>query len=182
MFFPKLSLDIGDKLFSVVGLFYTFFTSKQGLAIISKTKLPQKQCIFVDIPSIQNAISFQDFLDTLVSQPKEIIGCMGLALSLVNHEIACLQNPVNTLGNLHQINPIVAYLQNLYPISTFSDLKSATLGKLVSIIGYVVRVNHSKQLLTGGMFVCEKCSQTTMVYFEDGIYAPPSVCPTPKYV
>jgi DNA replicative helicase MCM subunit Mcm2 (Cdc46/Mcm family) len=134
-----------------------------------------KDSVILNIPAVQITIKLPDFVETLKSRPKDVIGSIGIALSVVLYYRNNMPNP-----QLKYIHPISPRLYNLQPYIPYSELKSGALGKLVSVVGYVVRVSHSHHLITGGTFICNKCLTSFMVYFEDGIYSPPTVCPTPK--
>lgn len=262
IFFPKLEIHPAEKLLVVINLFFKFFLSSQGRPLISCQGLPQKDSVYIDIPSLHRLMALPDFMEMLVTKPKDVIGCISIAVSLINHYIklyildtssntAISSNgnssgsnsnsnsngtgsgnaSTNTTTNIHSnpfemitsvnptqqnrnsstsnndndnldlssqssvftkfprsnlpvrsnnLRPIYAQLQNLQPSSSFCDLKSGSLGRLVSIVGYVVRISQSHHMIMGATYVCGKCETNFVHYFEDGVFVPPVVCPTPK--
>lgn len=274
VFFPKIEIHPAEKLLNVIELFYNFFLSPQGRTLISTYGLPQNDFVYIDIPSLHRGLSLPDFMETLLSKPKDVVGCLSIAVSIINHYVRlhvldtsskpqinkASQLPTSSSANqsanrstglqradassssssgevvaeahntqnnpfavttstsraegsrLHIITtsnhntnanateatvfslyprssaavrsavlrPVWVQLQNLHPTSTFSDLKSGSLGRLVSIVGYVIRVSHSHHMVTGATHVCGKCEANFMHYYEDGVMVPPTVCPIPK--
>ena len=246
IFFPKLELHPAEKLLVVINLFYKFFLSPQGRPLISSHGLPQKDFVYIDIPSLHRLMALPDFMEMLVSKPKDVIGCISIAVSLINHNIKLYilessnntnmissglnttsvisstngyitsqmstnptQNPFEIITSSNRVNnnnnnaptessifslfprshlpvrssalhPIHAQLLNLLPASSFSDLKSGSLGTLVSVVGYVVRISQSHHMINGATYVCGKCDSNFVHYFEDGVFVPPVTCPVPK--
>lgn len=83
-------------------------------------------------------------------------------------------------GKVHRPRPIHVMLSDLCAPRPFSDIKSVTVGQLVTVIGYVVRVTASRPMVIEGSFKCPKCGQYTQKYFRDGLFSPPNVCGTDK--
>ena len=69
---------------------------------------------------------------------------------------------------------------NMRPETAFGDLKAGTVGQLVCITGYVIKVSACRPLIEGAGFLCGKCGQSSWSYFEDGIFNPPEMCRTEK--
>jgi len=90
VFFPKLELHPAEKLLVVINIFYKFFLSKQGRPLISSHGLPQKDFVYIDIPTLHQLMALPDFMDMLVSKPKDVIGCISIAVSLINHNVKLL--------------------------------------------------------------------------------------------
>ena len=237
-YFPKVEFDEYDKLIDVVKLFYDYFESSNGNKVLlghnNQTILHLYNAwntspiyVTIHIPSVQKSIALPDFKDILLIRPKEVIGCIGIAVSLVYHNmakrlitpqpsltssssstttatntttttsIATTTPTTNTTvsSNEYDFNPssrhtttgssinirlIYPQLVDLQPFVPFHELKSESLGRLVSILGYITRVSHSQHLIIGANFSCSKCNKEHSIAFEDGIYTPPAVCPTPK--
>ena len=58
----------------------------------------------------------------------------------------------------------------------FSELKSKTIGKLVSIRGTVTRVARVMPFAKSLTFTCDKCDASQVVHLVDGKYAEPESC------
>ena len=161
--------------------------------------------VFIHLPSVQQTIALPDFLDILLIRPKEVIACMGIASSIVFYNMAKASIPreISTIRTqttvvedafsyadtttdslspspLPNVRPMYPQLIALQPFCLFSELKSEALGRLVSLLGYVTAVSHSHHMVIGAYFSCPKCNQEHLIPFEDGIYNPPTVCPTFK--
>jgi hypothetical protein len=172
-FFPKSAsgndFDPNDKLLRVVDLFYTFFGSIEGQKLIcediddqsncssTSTKRRPSEFIRFDIQQIQATISLPDFVSTLRSKPKEVIGCIGIAISIIIHYRSLRSSSISSSStstqqnflSLPSLEPIYPQLYNLIPapisihqFTQFNELNAGTLGQLVNVVGYVVRVSH----------------------------------------
>jgi len=174
-FFPK---DNGKKLsikddprLNAINSFYSFFTaSREGKTLLKKAELFDETHLHFDIKSFCSY--FDDFDDTLRNQPTEVIGCIGLALSLV----PTFQNE-RVIEFPYIIHPVFYHMN---PIRPFGELRSNSVGQFVAIRGYVIRVTPCKPLIIRASFLCGKCLKTSDVYFEDGIFQPPEICHTDK--
>lgn len=174
---------------------------------VYKTNGVGQYYVFIHLSSVQETIALPDFKDILLIRPKEVIACMGIASSIVYYNIfkASTLKDVTTISNLAvptddtfafadtsdnvatspsqsspAVHPLYPQLIGLQPFCPFYELKSESLGRLVSIVGYVTAVSHSHHLITGAVFSCSKCNIEHMIPFEDGIFNPPTVCPTTK--
>ncbi|KAL3137862.1 hypothetical protein ABBQ38_005115 [Trebouxia sp. C0009 RCD-2024] len=65
-----------------------------------------------------------------------------------------------------------------YPSSLrhIRQLKSSSIGKVVSVKGTVVRISAVKPLIQSMTFTCTRCGGDLEVRFIDGIYSPPTSC------
>eukprot|EP00595_Chromulina_sp_UTEXLB2642_P003264 CAMPEP_0196763286 /NCGR_PEP_ID=MMETSP1095-20130614/3749_1 /TAXON_ID=96789 ORGANISM="Chromulina nebulosa, Strain UTEXLB2642" /NCGR_SAMPLE_ID=MMETSP1095 /ASSEMBLY_ACC=CAM_ASM_000446 /LENGTH=669 /DNA_ID=CAMNT_0042116115 /DNA_START=287 /DNA_END=2296 /DNA_ORIENTATION=- len=101
----------------------------------------------------------------------EMLGCLGLSLSLVaarRHQYSEKQIIVN------------ARLFNLFDNQLFSCIKSDKVGQLISLEGFIVKVSSIKPLVIRAAFQCSKCLSMQWVDFEDGVFSPPDICSTAK--
>ena len=162
-FFPKdnskkLSIRDDPRL-SCIDSFYNFFLD-EGKKLVRKQDLFRNTQVHLDIRKLSSC--FDDFDEIMRTQPLEVMGCIGLALSLIpSMKLTFGMNmPIF-------IQPI---FYNLFPFTPFGELRSSTVGQLVSLRGYVVRVAPCKPLIIRAKFLCGKCFDTTEVYFEDGIF------------
>lgn len=146
--------------------------------------------IFVNIKYLHSVSTFCDFMDTLINQPSDIISCLGVSISyLLSKRLSCFNRgqvvPITIAprlittailprignGNTSNGGPAI-------PITPYSELKSNVVGKLVCIIGYVVRVSKSVPMVEYAAFLCGKCEKNTIQYFNDGHFNPPTACNT----
>ncbi|CDR94463.1 DNA replication licensing factor MCM8 [Babesia bigemina] len=67
-------------------------------------------------------------------------------------------------------------LQNFFPRSPFSVLRSHAIGCLVSIAGQVIRISTTTPMIISGMFTCAKCGCHFFKKFKDGLFEYPSRC------
>ena len=173
-FFPKDKFSVHDKRLDAISLFYDFFLDSSGSKLIDQLDLANdNSSIYFDVGLLNDLLPFPDFMQTLQTQPNEVIGCFGLALSVLKtHKLS---------NNLAEPFCIWPRFQNFGTFDLpFGDLKSGTVGKLVSIKGYVVRAGPCKPLIEQGCFQCNKCLRNTWVSFEDGVFQPPDQCGTEK--
>jgi len=146
--------------------------------------------IFINIKYLHAISVFGDFMDTLLHQPSDIISCLGVSISsLLSKRLAIFNNgqivpiPITPrlittailprIGNSNTSNGGAAI-----PLTPYSELKSNVVGKLVCIIGYIVRISKSMPMVEYASFLCGKCQKNTVQYFEDGQFNPPAACRT----
>ena len=169
-YFPKDKFWGDDKRIGAVEMFIAFFQSESGKELVPANITCDVLSVEIDIPSMQRALPFSDFVSMLQTRPKEVIGCIGIALSII------FAVTVPAQKSLTCIPRFVGLTTEL----SFGELKSGTVGQLVAIRGYVVRASHCRPLIEGALFSCGKCFVDTFTYFEDGIFQPPPICPTKK--
>jgi len=131
----------------------------------------QLKPIYFNAPRLDDLLPMDDFYQSLCRQPTAVIGTLGFAISLwvsrtriINHSFPPVFNP---------------RFLSLLSDHSFGDLKSSSVGQLVAVRGYVVRVSASKPLIVGASFKCGKCLGCIPAVFEDGIYNPPTECQNP---
>jgi DNA replicative helicase MCM subunit Mcm2 (Cdc46/Mcm family) len=123
---------------------------------------------------------FEDFMAELRSRPREVLGCVGIALSMKFLYCGSGRKLAVIPTDYISAQVLKPRMVNFGPESSFSDIKANAVNQLVSLKGRVVRVDRAKCLVIGGMLYCEKCQQNTFLSFEDGIFNPPPTCPTKK--
>lgn len=188
-YFPQENFTIDDHRYSVIQLFFEYFRSPKGMQFIARcrkeeeileTNRKQVVSVYIDFPALDQALSIPDLAFTLQSRPNEVIGCLGISLTLSSTPRSILQKaPVGDATISRILFPRITS----FPIDTlFGDLKAGSVGQLVGLTGYVIRAGPCQPLVEGAAFYCPKCGQETFVDFQDGIFEPPSCCPTKKYV
>ena len=172
-FFPKDRFLADDSRIQAVQIFKAFFESDEGLQILTENNnacIAKSSRYDLNILRLEKTFG-EDFVETLRSKPDDVIGSIGVALSLsISLRYPLLENPI-------LIHP---HLYNLYPNSSYSELRSGAVGQCVSIKGYVLKVPACKPLVVQAMFICGACSAINTVTFEDGIMNPPVSCRADK--
>ncbi|KAJ1424664.1 hypothetical protein B484DRAFT_97099, partial [Ochromonadaceae sp. CCMP2298] len=167
-YFPKEIFFPQDTRLTPIIMFRDFFSDK-GKALLPAA-FAQKR-VYFNVQELNEGLPFPDFEANLRTRPAEVMGCVGLALSL----IAKQRSPYATVPFL--IRPrFFALTGDL----CFGDLKSSCVGQLVSLRGHVVRVGACRPLIERAAFRCAKCLNACFTRFEDGIFLPPAQCATPK--
>ncbi len=170
-YFPKETFVVQDSRIGAIQLFQEYFQSDIGVEQTDNLNCCIGNTIYFDVQQLNGTLPFPDFEATLVARPNEVLGCTGLALSLIVNK----KNPY-----LPEYVAIRCRFFNLASILPYGDLKSSSVGQFVSLEGHVVKASACHPLVESAAFLCAKCQQPTMVAFEDGVYLPPDVCATPK--
>lgn len=178
-FFPQEKFFSQDPRIAGIKAFFDFLMTPPADDIISELNVlnlnySSPQHVYINVQLLNQRVPFSDFEFSLQQRPIEVIGSLGIALSLC-------------VVKRKQMNPFldtkVIIRPRLYALSrdlAFGDVKSSTVGQLISLTGHVVRVSACRPLVESAAFMCSKCMQMTTSYFEDGIFMPPSICNTPK--
>jgi DNA replicative helicase MCM subunit Mcm2 (Cdc46/Mcm family) len=172
-YFPKELFFPQDPRLAGVLMFRDFFLSDEGKIYAQKDDLAMKKYVYFNVDHLNEVLPFSDFEVSLRARPTEVMGFIGIALSLVAKQL----HPF--FGDYFIIRP---RFYGLKGDIMFGDLKSNTVGQMVSIKGHVVRVSACRPLVECGSFLCAKCMKYTTCKFEDGIFVPPLVCSTEKLV
>jgi DNA replicative helicase MCM subunit Mcm2 (Cdc46/Mcm family) len=164
-FYPQQKFISTDSRIDAIVMFKTYFLKYHHVLLVDSkcTEYRSEKMIHIDISFISMTLEFTDFILTLTNQPEEVIASIGIALSLIFTEKQKISSSDNTI--------IIKPLLYNYPQETkFSDIRTNCVGRLVSLRGYVNRLSLPKPIVTGGQFICNKCSHPNWVYFEDGIH------------
>ena len=174
-YFPKSDFHPEDTRLGLIQVLKEFFASPSGSIFMKDNKIDliTKRYEYLNVNQLSEYLPFNDFMKVLKTTPNEVLGCLGISMSLVYKQL-----------HRHYEQQFIIYIR-LYGFSldhdiSFGDIKSGTVDQLVSIRGHVTRVSSCRPLIDTALFMCPKCMQSTQVFFEDGIYMPPSVCITPK--
>ena len=168
-YFPKERFNPRERKLTAASLFFDIFVQDEDVKELSKNYNYLISCdpeFNISIPRLAKRLR-GDFLDMLRSNPTEVMGCIGLALSVR----ISLRYPM-----LDHVLIVTPRLLTLKPHTPFAELKSSTVGQLVSVRGYVLKVTACKPLILQAHFICSACSLPTIQQFEDGIYDPPTQC------
>jgi DNA helicase MCM8 len=170
-YFPRDVYMPHDPRLTGILIFRDFFHGQAGRALIDVEQLANQKYVHFDALELNSKLPFSDFELSLKMRPTEVMGFLGIALSMVAKE----QHP-------HCAEPFVIRprFYNLSTETNFGDVKSSTVGQVVSVRGHVVRVSPCRPLVESANFLCAKCMKYTFAKFEDGIFIPPAVCSTEK--
>lgn len=148
-----------------------FLTDAAGQMFIDRSSLATQKYVYLNLTLFNHHLPFEDFASSLQMRPVEVMGMVGIALSLVAK---------NFYPHCTEAFIIRPRFYNLGSEVGFGEIKSSTVGQMVSVRGHVVRVSACHPLVESANFLCAKCMKYTFARFEDGIFMPPSVCGTHK--
>lgn len=170
-YFPKEVFTQHDPRLAGVAMFRDFFLSPVGRNLYSEDQLVTKKYIYFHLAQLCEQLPFNDFEVSLRLRPLEVMGIIGIALCMVARSLhrQCLEAFI--------IHP---RFYGLHDEVAFGDIKSSTVGQMLSVKGHVVRVSPCRPLVESAEFLCAKCMKCTAGRFDDGIFMPPPVCTTPK--
>jgi DNA replicative helicase MCM subunit Mcm2 (Cdc46/Mcm family) len=171
-FYPLEIYDPKDSRNELIQILIDFFQSDEnGKRFLLGRNLGVTGTIHFNVQEMNKFFPFPDVEAVVIQKNIEFSGTIGLALSCI----------ANTLFPYLEI-PIIKYpaFYNLSKSLFFSDVKSTTVGKLISLKGHVVKVSPCRPLVIEGEFRCSKCLQNTRMKFLDGIFNPPVQCKTVK--
>lgn len=170
-YFPKEVFLQHDPRLAGIVMFRDFFLSSVGRTFYVVEELVTKKYVYFHLAQLCEQLPFNDFELSLKLRPFEVMGFVGIALSLVARSM----HPQCTDAFI--IRP------RFYGLSSevsFGDIKSSTVGQMLSVRGHVVRVSPCRPLVESADFLCAKCMKVTSTKFEDGIFMPPVICSTAK--
>lgn len=171
-FFPKEVYLPQDPRLAGISMFRDFFLfDPAGKSYAEADLLATQKYVYFNVSQLSEQLPFNDFGASLKLRPVEVMGLVGIALSLV----AKAKHP--HCGEAFIIRP---RFYNFETEVNFGDIKASAVGQMVSVRGHVVRVSACHPLVESANFLCAKCMKYTSVRFEDGIFMPPNVCTTPK--
>ncbi len=174
-YFPNDHFSSENSKVPAINAFNTFFEST-GHEILQRgydhsLSNNKSKSIYFSVKQLCAIVPFTDFLELLKNKPMEVIGCVGIAISLViRSKLASVTDIDSSVDAYHP--RFVQFTSN----TLYSELKSSIVGQLVSIRGYAIKVSPCKPLIEGSMFKCAKCKNDIFVPFEDGVYNPPLMC------
>ena len=168
-FFPKEIFSPRNNKIVATSLFMNIFQFDEDVERLSENYnylISSNPFFEISIPKLSRLLN-ADFQQMLKTNPSEVIGCIGLSLSIT------VSLRYSTLSRPFKITP---RLVSLLPRTLFAELRSSTVGQLVSIKGYVLKVSSCKPLVVQANFLCSLCMQPTVTQLEDGIMNPPVKC------
>jgi DNA replicative helicase MCM subunit Mcm2 (Cdc46/Mcm family) len=135
---------------------------------VKKTSNLEELNVELNLTQMSAIFPYDDFISTLSSDPLEVIGCLNMAVSILlwTYTREAPNPPYLPFPIFVRLNKIPGQ------VSSFSDLKANSCGRLLSIKGHVIRVSACSPLISTGTFKCTKCGEHTTKHFVDGIFAP----------
>jgi hypothetical protein len=170
-FYEKDKFHPQDPRLQLVEMLYKFLISTEAQYIVKRIGFGYTGNVYIDVQRIMKVIPFPDFIHVLTTRPNDVTCTLGLALSrLANEKCPYLEVPIIKTPRFY----------NLELHISFGDVKSNSVGQLISLRGHVIRVSPCKALLTKGSFRCPKCRHDTEEIFDDGIFSTPDICSNSK--
>jgi len=166
-FYPKEQFLPKDRRVISIRLFIEFFKGPgcewMNSCIVGNSG---DKYVVISIPALAGKLPFPDFVDTIKTQPKEVMCTIGLALSYLDSD--------------RQLVSTFPHFVDLEPMTALVEIRSGTVGQLVCIEGYVTKVAPYKPLILSGGFQCATCLGVSWSHFDDGIFEQLSVCKMPN--
>ncbi|CAM6118553.1 unnamed protein product [Calypogeia fissa] len=144
--------------------------SPKGQQLLSQVNLEgSKYSLLADVENLKQASVLPEvFFLALAEKPQDAVSCLGAA---AYEMLFC--------SNKSYVDPrrIAVRIFN-YPESMLAlkHLKAATIDRLISVRGTVVRMSPLKPLVTSMSFSCAKCRDVGEQRFKDGKFSPPTKC------
>ena len=176
-YFPNALSGGNDSRLTVVKVFYDFFQASGSKIFPLEKPRNTETSVYLNVPDMSSLIrasGIEDFEDFLRSRPMETIGCVGIALSLLQEKAD---------GNVRLGKQLVSLRPRFLKLGqhvAYENLKVGSVGQLVTVIGHVVRVSPARPFIEGAFFACGGCGNDTWATFENGIFQPPTKCSTEK--
>ncbi|EEH60762.1 uncharacterized protein MICPUCDRAFT_12229 [Micromonas pusilla CCMP1545] len=185
-YFPEVRFAPDDRRAELVGTLARFFSSDVGFELVKPVRIHAERELFLelDYEALKARADIPDLFAALELAPAEAMPCVRAAVHEVIHN-----SPIGRKELPHlQVSPAAAkvitrpprvdvHLYNHPEVQIkFSELKSKTIGKLVSIRGTVTRVARVMPFAKSLTFTCDKCDASQVVHLVDGKYAEPESC------
>ena len=186
IYFPEVRFAPDDRRAELVGTLARFFSSDVGFELVKPVRIHAERELFLelDYEALKARADIPDLFAALELAPAEAMPCVRAAVHEVIHN-----SPIGRKELPHlQVSPAAAkvitrpprvdvQLYNHPEVQIkFSELKSKTIGKLVSIRGTVTRVARVMPFAKSLTFTCDKCDASQVVHLVDGKYAEPESC------
>lgn len=170
-------LPQGD--FKVIRQFRQWFrdgSPQGGAALLAGVDLARATSVIFDYSHFAQAVRagevFADFETCLRDRPSRILAHVGVALCLC-------RDATDTGGGgrgAASTGRVTVRFVGVTPVTPMAHVKSSTIGKLISVSGYVVRASSIQPLVVQAQFECLKCGALMDVRFERGNFCPPARC------
>jgi DNA replicative helicase MCM subunit Mcm2 (Cdc46/Mcm family) len=176
-FFPKDKFNKQDARIHPIELFLNAF--ERNNEIWSSQSPLERKFVTFRLEDLRSCLNFHDFDATLINQPCEVLGSLGIAISVAVYRRSSQATAHHTVDNPRfSIVPIHVRVTNIGNPINYSEIKSSKVGQLISISGYVTKISPIRPLVQYAKFLCAKCMSLQSVYQEDGVFNPPSSCST----
>ncbi|KAG2492281.1 hypothetical protein HYH03_009521 [Edaphochlamys debaryana] len=142
----------------------------------------------VDFAALEYQGGSENLLPAFDGAPVEALGCLAVAVHeaafalgkgrlLPGSSSSFVGGPACAPGQVPPPGRISVRLVNHTPSqTTIRQLRSSSIGKLVTLRGTVVRATPVRPLVERMDFVCAKCGSSVGVPFVDGVFTAPTKC------
>ncbi|KAL5711249.1 DNA helicase [Ranunculus cassubicifolius] len=169
IYFPHIDFTINDPKINLINHLSLFFSTRIGENFISQVRNDDDFFYMpLDFKQFRNKCNVVGFEENLLKEPKEVLSSIGAAV----HQVL-LKLPKFQLEEGVRIN---IRLHNHSNVIALRELKAASIGRLVSVRGTIVKVSTVKPLVIHMMFTCSKCGSSISRVFPDGKFSPPPGC------
>ena len=168
---PIFNAKQKDARISIIETFLTIFIKEENTKLLGYQNWSPESLVYFDVQELASICPIPDFNKLLRTKPRELSGCIGIAMTILASHLIPAASSSTCLPWL--IRP---RFTNLGEETPFELLKSSCVGQFVCFRGHVVRVSPPRPLVIGGWFSCSKCGDDTWQAFEDGVYCVPVGC------
>lgn len=116
----------------------------------------------------------------LFHKPHPALACIGTAMSLAMASIWRTSTPSSTdTGTIQRFldaSKIQVRLMHVSPKLNMMDIKTGSVGKLITVKGHVVKARAKRLRVATADFICSKCGACVIHSFDRGRYSIPTKC------
>jgi DNA helicase MCM8 len=159
------SASLHDPRFVLIKGLYMFFRH-EGAQLLHSVNWARQSVICFCYDDFLSRSPFPDFAAALREEPDGVLKCMGVALCILRDDFEP-EAPARR---------IIVRIQSVSPLTPLRDIKSASVGKFVSVRGNIIRISAVRPLVLRMNFSCLKCGSELLVHFVDGKFEQPTAC------
>uniref|UniRef100_A0A7N0VDJ5 Probable DNA helicase MCM8 n=2 Tax=Kalanchoe fedtschenkoi TaxID=63787 RepID=A0A7N0VDJ5_KALFE len=171
VYFPDVQFDGKDWRLRLISELADFFSTPAGLRFVDQAKGDDGVfSLWLDFYQFRKICEVRALYEQLEEAPKEVILCISAAV----HQVLLLEGSSRDSTQIFKVN---TRLHN-YPesIIALKNLKAASIDRIVSVRGTVVKVSTVKPFVVQMSFECTKCHCKIIRSFPDGKFTPPTSC------
>ncbi|CAD7699627.1 unnamed protein product [Ostreobium quekettii] len=175
LYFPNDDYDAQNRRAVLIRGLCQFLSSPSGAPFLSGAREIRGRrglSLQVDFVALRDASGSADLNEALYYAPDDGLACLGAAVCEAMFGRG--RRPVAQTAKPRKV--LIRLVNRPSGQVRIRDLKSDLIGKLVTVVGTVVRMSQLKPLVTSMDFICRKCRNVTNVDFPDGRYTLPSRC------
>jgi DNA replicative helicase MCM subunit Mcm2 (Cdc46/Mcm family) len=120
----------------------------------------------------------------LFHRPQPALACIGTAMSLAMVTLWRATQPTNSTANMGILqrfldaSQIQVRLIHVAPKLNMMDIKTGSVGKLITVKGHVVKARPKRLRVAIADFICGKCGACVIHSFDRGRFSVPTKCTT----